>query len=384
MKRKIKKALDLLRFWLYNHIIGAFLRVDENKVVFLSEAHQNLDGNLKIMHDYIESLENQDYDIAVHVKGDRRKNESREEKRQIMKDLTTAKYIFLDDYYGLISSMKVREGQKLVQLWHGAGAYKKFGYSRLKTGDSLRSVHSGYRKYTNVTVTSEFIRPCYKEAFDVPLENVKATGIPRADMFFDKEKMALAKEKVVREYPEISGKKLVLIAPTYRGDKVEEANYGFEELGLSKLQESLGDEYKIMVRWHPALSTNINSGRVDFTLPDGVLDGCSYKDVNELLAATDILVTDYSSIIFEYLLVNKPIVFFAYDLDDYINNRGLYFDFDQYVYGKVAKNKEELARFIKEEDMVEDKREAFREKFMSGCNGHSTEEIYSWVFQGGK
>lgn len=378
MKRKIIKAKDLVRFWFYNHFRSMFLRLNKNKVVFLSESHPALDGNLKAMYDY---LDGKGYDLRVHVKGDRRRADDKREKKEIMKDMITAKYIFLDDYYGYTSAMRVRKGQKLVQLWHGAGAFKKFGYSRINTADNLKRVHSGYRKYTNVTVTSENIRPCYSEAFDIPLDRIKATGIPRTDLFFDPVKVLQATGKVYSAFPELKRKKVVLIAPTYRGDKVEDATYDFDRLNLAGLRDGLGEKYQIMVRWHPALTENIKNGTVKFQLPEGIVDASEYEDVSGLLLTTDVLITDYSSIIFEYLLLNRPIVYFPYDLESYMENRGLYYDFSDYVYGVVAMSDKELVRAVKEGKMFEDRRAAFGNMFMSGCRGDSAKRIYEWVFQ---
>ena len=74
--------------------------------------------------------------------------------------------------------MKLRKGQELVQLWHGCGAFKKFGFSRMNTGDNIKNIIKGYRKYSKVAVTSETVRPCFAEAFDIPEKCVKAVGSP--------------------------------------------------------------------------------------------------------------------------------------------------------------------------------------------------------------
>lgn len=378
MKRKFAKAWNLFGFWWYSHFMPMFLRLKKNRVVFLSESHTSLDGNLKAMYDF---LDGKGYDLRVHIKGDRRRTAEKNEKKAIMKDLTTSKYIFLDDYYGYMSAMRVRKGQKIVQLWHGAGAFKKFGYSRLSTEDSLAVVHSGYRKYTNVTVSSEFVRPCYSEAFDIPLDRVKATGIPRTDIFFDPVEVLKSTGRVYQTYPELKKKKVVLVAPTYRGDKVEDADYDFERLNLEKLRDALGDKYIIMVRWHPALAENIRQGKVKFNLPEGIVDASDYDDVNGLILTANFLITDYSSIIFEYFLLNRPIIYFAYDLEKYAAERGLYYDFSDYVYGVVAMNCDDIIRAVGEEKMFEDRRRIFGKKFMNACRGHSAENVYDWVFR---
>lgn len=377
MNRKIRKAIVQIAFFVYNRIIGIFTRLDDQKAVFASEARDEIKGNLKAVYDKTPD----NFQKIIHLKGDRREADSIGKTLSLWKDLTTAKYIFLDDFYGLISAMRVRKNQEIIQLWHGSGAYKKFGFSRIWTGDNITAVHKGYRKYTKVTVTSEAVRKCFAEAFDIETDKVMALGSPRTDMFFDERAKAEARQRVYQAYPELAGKKTVLIAPTYRGRKVEDASYDFEKLRLHRLTEALGPEYMPVVKWHPALHNNIKRGICSFDLGKAV-DASDYSDINDLLIAADILVTDYSSVIFDWYLLDKPIVYFAYDMEEYAAGRGLYFDFDEYVYGAVAKDYDELIQALREENLCKELRADFGDKFMSSCDGKSTERVIEWVFGG--
>jgi len=98
-----------------------------------------------------------------------------------------------------------------------------------------------------------------------------------------------------------------------------------------------------------------------------------------LLVVADVLVTDYSSVIFDWYLLNKPVIYFTYDLEDYEAGRGLYDDFDEYVYGRVTTNYLELLEAIKNKKLALERREAFRYKFMSACDGHSTEKAINLI-----
>lgn len=376
MNRKIKKAMEQIAFFVYNRIVSLVMKLDEKRVVFASEAREELKGNLKAVYEKLP----EDYVKVIHIKGDRRDSKGFKDTLRLWRDLTTAKYILLDDFYGLISTIKVRKGQEIVQLWHGSGAFKKFGFSRVGTGDNISNVHTGYRKYTKASVTAEPIRECFAEAFDIALEKVQAVGSPRTDMFFDEKAKQEARERVYEAYPQLKEKKVVLIAPTYRGRKVEDATYDFERLKLSNLTKELSDKYQVVVKWHPALYSNIKRGLAAF---DGVgtVDASSYIDINDLLVVSDILVTDYSSVIFDWYLLNKPIIYFTYDLDEYEEGRGLYFDFDEYVYGQVATDYKELIHAIKGENLAIEKRHAFGEKFMSACDGRSTERTIEWILE---
>ena len=374
MNRKIKKAIELIAFFVFNRVGAIFLKLDNKKVVFASEARENLKGNLKVLYEKMPDS----YDKIVWIKGDRRDSMSIKETLALWRDLTTAKYIILDDFYGLTSAMKVRVGQEIVQLWHGSGAFKKFGFSRIETGDNIKNVHTGYRKYTKAIVTAEPIRWCFAEAFGIDIEKVQAVGSPRTDMFFDENELKKARERVYEEYPDLKDKKVVLIAPTYRGRKVEDASYDFEKLDIDNLIKKLGEEYQIVVKWHPALYNNIKRGLCKFDCSN-VIDASPYSDINDLLVIADILVTDYSSVIFDWYLLDKPVIYFTYDLEAYKEGRGLYFDFDEYVYGNVATNSTELTEAIKLEDECLDMRLTFGKKFMEACDGRSSEKVISWI-----
>lgn len=358
------------------------LPLDEDKIVFASEARDSIKGNLKAVYDELPSS----LDKVIHIKSDRRENVTPEERKSLWRDLTTARVIVLDDYFGLVSAMKVREGQHLLQLWHGAGAFKKFGYSRTNSGDSVKNIHSGYRKYTKAITTAESIRGCYAEAFGIDISKVWASGTPRSDMFFDEAEKEAAKDRVLKAYPDLKNKNVVLIAPTYRASKVEDADYDFEALHLAEMAKSLGDEYVLLLKWHPALISNIKRGLCDYGSiqraikgNDNIIDASDYSDINDLLIGADILVTDYSSVIFDYYLLGKPIVYFAYDLEAYQSGRGLYYNFEEYVYGEVATNNKELVEAILAEEQCNNLRMGFGNKFMSSCDGHATDRICKWI-----
>ena len=117
--------------------------------------------------------------------------------------------------------------------------------------------------------------------------------------------------------------------------------------------------------------------------PDFYYNLSEERDINDLLLVTDILITDYSSVIFDYVFVDKPIIYFTYDLESYVQNgRGLYFPFEEYVYGEVTKTSDELLEAIKKGSMEEEKRKVFKGKFVGACDGTSTKKTYEWVFEG--
>ena len=357
-------------------------KLDERKVVFLSDVREVLGGNLKCIHDAIK--DNKDYDIIFEFKADRREKRSLKDKIKLIKTLSTAKYILLDDYSRSINIIKPRKGQEVVQLWHGPGAFKKFGYSRPGQEKLKKVPMVGHKNYTKAIVTADSIRWCFAEGFGMDIEKVAAPGFPRTDSFFDEEYKKKIKEEIYKDYPELKKKKVIMFAPTYRQESTKLADYDFSKLDLDKIYNELKDEYIFIIKWHPAVYNNMQRGivpKLDLEKYNGFyLDLSANRDINDLLFVTDVLITDYSSVIFDYALLNKPIVYYTYDLEEYESGRGMYFEFKDYVYGSVAMNEDELISSIKSADMKEDLRKEFMNKFMEACDGNSTKKTVEWIF----
>ena len=155
--------------------------------------------------------------------------------------------------------------------------------------------------------------------------------------------------------------------------------YGPDRFDYDKLYEALGDEYIILIKHHPLVKK----------LPDIPLeyrDSFAYDvsrtmEIEDLICASDICISDYSSLIFEYSLFEKPIILFAYDLDVYFDWRGFYYDYFEMAPGPVLISTEEIIDYITHIDTKFDREKmyAFREKFMRSCDGHSTERILDEV-----
>ena len=366
---------------LFNRIFSV-LPLKGERVLFLSDVRGSMDGNFRFIYEKLP----EGYDVRTSFKADRSVKRSLKEYMRQCIYLATSKYIFLEDYAECTAFMHVRKSQELIQLWHGSGAFKKFGHSRAGEGSPER-IHPGYKRYTKIFVSSGFIRLCYSEAFNVPPERVIAAGVPRTDVFFD-EKYKEEKIKAFYERcPEACKKKVIVFAPTYRGAKVGDASYGFEKLDLDMLYKALHEEYVFIIKWHPALYNNISTGKVkgfDLERYKGfAYDLSDVREVNDLLFAADILITDYSSVIFDYALLKKPIIYFAYDLEEYENTRGLYFPFPDYVYGDVARNTSELITAVRNGHFDKEKHRVFTEKFISANDGRAAEKVLKNVLEAG-
>lgn len=385
--RYIRYAINLVTaacFMLLNKLFNATCKLDDSKAMFISDVRSEIGGNLEYVADYMEQMDGErKFNITGSFKADRRLWSSPGEFIRMVKDMSTSRYIFLEDYYRYTSYFTVRPGQEIVQLWHGPGAFKKFGFSRADGNEKIK-IHKGYKKYTKVITSAEGIRENYAEAFGVSMDRTAATGIPRTDLFYDKSYVEATSARLFDKYPELSGRKIILYAPTYRGTRADDAAFDAEKLPLDYIYEQLKDENVVFVfKWHPAIYNNIARGDVEsYNLEkyNGFyMDLSAEREINDILMITDVLVTDYSSVIFDYYITGNPIVFYAYDLDTYYNGRSFYYPYEEYLFGPLVTEPSELVEALRNADLCEDKRTAFGQKFMSACDGQATAKTVKWV-----
>ncbi|MFN2417492.1 MAG: CDP-glycerol glycerophosphotransferase family protein, partial [Candidatus Limnocylindria bacterium] len=184
----------------------------------------------------------------------------------------------------------------------------------------------------------------YADAFGLPLDRfVWHLGIPRTDLFFDAQARAEAAEAVRKRYALTRERRVVLYAPTFRGDRVTEARHA-DGLDVALLARELRTDHVLLLRLHPFVRSGT---RIGPELEDFVVDASDHPDINELMLVSDLLVTDYSSAIFEFSLLERPMAFFAPDLDAYQQERGFYFDYRAGVPGPVFTETDALARWIR-------------------------------------
>ncbi len=290
--------------------------------------------------------------------------------------LAVSRYIFLNDNFLPMAYMDFNPETTVIQLWHAVGAFKKFGLSTV-TDDNLRELETKISgKLDYVIVSSKNVVPFYKEAFGVAEEKVLALGIPRTDFYFQNNSVEYVKHiknKFGRLYPEIKNKKIVLYAPTFR-NKVSIDKDIVKNFNVDLFTEEL-DEYCLMVRLHPQIN------HAEFSYSD-LINVTDYPDEKELLILADILITDYSSIMIEYALLNKPIIFYPYDYEYYIREeRGFYFDYWESLPGPIACTPQELIKIIKENTYDFDKIKEFVKLEFDYLDGKSTQRVINHIIK---
>ena len=284
--------------------------------------------------------------------------------------LGRAKYIFLNDNFMALSCAKPNRETEIVQLWHGMGAFKKFGFD-IDVPQEIRKREAAQNaKLTAVICSSEGVKSIYAGAFGIDADKVYPIGSPASDYYFRNGEKETAKANLLKLYPELEGKYIILYAPTFREDPESDAKL------LSHFNAAdLSDENTaVLVRLHPQVhgSSEIKDA----------IDVTDYPNVNELCIAADMLITDYSSICMDFALQKKPTVFYAFDLDSYKGARDFYFTYEGYVPGPVAKTEEELKGAVNEaRETVSPKLEAFRKFNFDEPDGKATERLVNKMFK---
>lgn len=265
--------------------------------------------------------------------------------------LATAEYVFLNDNFMPMGKLNFRKEAVITQLWHAEGAFKKFGL-HIPQNDSLRKAEiAANGKLTYVVCSSESVRKIYAEAFGVDERKVLPLGAPRVDYLKNEKNQKEALREIHEKYPETRNKKILLYAPTFR-DEAEMDKDILKNFNLSEVKKNLGDDYEIFIRLHPQIHISDRD-----TL--GATDVTDFPDVRKLILASDVLITDYSSICMDFAFLNKKTVFFAYDLKWYTERRDFYFDYESFVPGLVAKNTAELISAVKS-DFQKERNEKFK------------------------
>lgn len=302
---------------------------------------------------------------------------------RMLEDISDAHYVFLNDACNVTSCIPLRKGTKIYQLWHACGAFKKFGMStaELIFGDNRKSLekYPNYGNLSYVTVSSPEVIWAYEEAMNLKdtKTQVVATGVSRTDVFYDQHFIEQSKAAVYSVCPAAENKKIILYAPTFRG-RVAKAESP-DCLDIPAMKRALGDEYVLLIKHHPFVK---QPPVVPEDCADFAVDVTKSLEIDQLLCASDVCVSDYSSLIFEYSLFERPMIFFAYDLDDYFDWRGFYYNYDELTPGPVVQETEEIIDYIRHLDARFDQAQvhAFKEKFMSSCDGHATDRIMALVY----
>lgn len=296
-----------------------------------------------------------------------------------LKKMAEADFIFLDDHSQTTDWLTLK-GTVLTQLWHAGAGFKSTGYSRFGMPASP-APFSGHRQYTYGIAGSKKIRHFFSEVWGINDEMVLPTGMPRLDLFLNRKHYIETRKKLQKDYPFLqNNKRIILFAPTYRGENRRTAYYPYDRLDMDKLYKMCLDTNSFIIyKMHPFVKEPVP---IPKEYMDRMADLTDYSDINDLFYITDLLITDYSSNIYEFSLMRKPMLFYAFDIDDYVHTRGFHRDFDKNAPGRIVESFQDMLDAIYNTDFEYEKVEKYISENFESVDCHACDRIIDWIIRG--
>jgi teichoic acid glycerol-phosphate primase len=288
--------------------------------------------------------------------------------------LATSNIILVDNYYGFLAAADFKKGVQCIQLWHASGALKKFGFEdesiKYRSPKAKQRFLKVYKQFHKVVFGSETMATIFIKSFNLEKERILTTGVPRTDFFFNKKAV-----RNTREALSIPNKKVILYVPTYRD---HELDHFLLQLDIEKMVEKLGNDYILFLRLHPAIQNKISLAE---HYPDFIVDVSSgHYEINELLVAADYLITDYSSVPFEYSLLQKPMIFYTYDLEEYQLSRGVLEEFVYNLPGPIVRDTDSIIELIHTNCFDLEAIKRYAKVWNKYSKGHSSYNLVQYLF----
>ncbi len=378
---------DLIIFHLSKLFRG---NVDDKLIVLGGASGKAFMGNTKYLYYYLR--DNTDYKILYYVKSYELKQKLERNgintiyaySLEAIKILRKARAVFVTHGYIDVLPIKFSSRTIFVQTWHGADIkilnsspyFNKYIYS--KWTKIFRLKLRNHELYDYVLNPSGEKKPLQilSNAFKYPIERIITTGYPRNDIFFSKD--PYLSQKLKKKYGiSNSIKTIVLYAPTFR-EKFSTKN-PFSMEAQHKLNE-LGKKLKTIF----LMKTHISESLIKIEESSNIKSIRKDDDIQELLFITDLLITDYSSVFCDFLLLNRPIILYVYDYEEYINNRGIYYDsLEDITPGPIFYSSEDLLNAIENIEeyyqKYESKHEKIKKYFNKYKDGKSSERLLRFL-----
>lgn len=372
MKALIKKIAGTVL-----QIIFSFFAIKHNRIMFETGTGEVKD-HPKAFYDYIKDNGITDFEFKWAVK--KGNDVSGIERNEIVYKRTLGYYYYLMTSKYWIRTHSVdnivakRKEQIYIQLWHGPGAIKKEGYDikgRLENNGETMP----HAKEWDYYIATDLVSQSYiKTALNLKIPRL-LLGSCRSDVLVNMDKnMYCTIRKKLGIKPE---EKAVLYAPTFR-----ENDFNLEKVELKIKKLCQMDGVRVILRVHPEVKNKMDITEYD----ESVIDGNKCADIYDLYMAADIMITDYSSVSIEYSLLKRPILYYMYDLEEYMEERDFYYDYLEHLSGPIVKTEEELIDAVKNIDEVQKKYaeqyEDYLQRYNAKNDGHVCERFYKLLKNG--
>lgn len=355
-------------------IIGLFVRQDKNLILFSGHSRKYNDSP-KAIYEYIINNPNKfnGYkfiwaleDINVKIPGNPKKVKS----DTLAYFICSLKARYWVTCVNIERSLHYKKnGCRYLNTWHGT-PFKYIG------NDAIGRKDYDFGNIDLFCYASEFEKPIYKRAFKVKEESLIATGLPRNDTLYNVTSIEIAEIKKRLGIPH--EKKVILYAPTWRDSTDGGKSCAIAPpINPKKWQKELGNEYVILFRMH-----SYTNKLIGIQFNEVLRDFSEYHDINDLFKISDVLISDYSASMADYCILERPILCFAYDYDDYKSSRGLYIDYHQEVPSGILRTEDEVIRYIKSMDYEAEcgKTKDMLKSKLVNYGGNATEQCVKYLF----
>jgi CDP-glycerol glycerophosphotransferase (TagB/SpsB family) len=282
---------------------------------------------------------------------------------------------------------KKREGNIYLQTWHGT-PLKKLGFDIDIEGPETLARENFYlesRNWDYLIAANKYSSEIFRRAFKFEKEVIE-NGYPANDLFYEEKKVIDNKAKEIKKDLNIPlNKKVILYAPTWRDNEmVGSWEHSFKlKFDLDKFYKELSDEYVLVLRMHHLVGDALV---IEDQYQNFVYDLSGYDDIQELYTISDILITDYSSVFFDYANTLRPILFYAYDFEAYKDDiRGFYLDMESELPGPILKNDKDLLDSILSINEIKndysERYDTFYKRFCGSESGHAGKKVIEKVFK---
>lgn len=388
MRDKIHPLRDLQNTWLakrnmirfaYNFLSAVFRGKRKRTILFMTEQSGKIASNLKAVSERMMARGmDKEFDIIYSARPASEKSQSIKSWFTMVLKLAKSGTVILDDHAPCLDWLKLRDDTKVIQLWHAGAGFKSSGYSRWGHFNCPGAV-SCHRQYDFGISGSKRIAHFFSEVWGMNDEQVLATGMPRMDEFLDPEYRAKKTEQLYEKYPFCKDKKVILFAPTYRGKGKINAAYPYQLIDFDALYELCGEEYVVLFKMHPWVHDAVP---IKEEHKDRFADVGKYPNINDLFYITELLITDYSSNIFEYSLMKKPMLFFAFDKVQYAFSRGFHRAYEESAPGKVVYTFDELLAAIEKKDFEFEKVQEYVDHHFDYIDSGASDRVIDWLILG--
>lgn len=288
-----------------------------------------------------------------------------------MYHIATSQVVVLDTYCITVSLLRHRSELKIIQIWHAVGALKKFGYSIIgkEEGSSERMAHcmKMHENYDYVCTSSQIALPYFAEAFHTDISHMLVAPLPHLDLLKNADYQKSKKEEILNKYPQLKqgNKRVILYAPTFRKDGTD-----MNQIVSNMCKYIDFKNYILVVKLHPLTKQKISHPLV---LVDNQIDTA------DMLYVSDVVVTDYSAIVYEAAFLEKPLYFYAFDYAEYKDKRNFYLNYEVEMPGLITDDFSAIMLAIDQQKYNQQRIKDFSSSYIARPNTTYTKDLADFI-----